>query len=177
VRRKFVSWTRLLPSWKKAWVSGKGGSCVDRFGGLTGVPGPARRTRLVRSPVTPKLVATSLVPGTAIGGGTRFRLVPTIRTVKAAAVCSGFEPSGSTNVWKRTVSFVDEGRATGEKDLPEDSALTLPSFRRRRRRGERPGSGLLSAFAGKAVYSGFCICRLQLDFLSEALARRKRSAA
>jgi len=59
---------------------------------------------LVRRPVTPK-VGTTWLPGWATGVGTGFNLLPSIRTVKAAKLCSGFKPSGSVNVWKRTVSL------------------------------------------------------------------------
>jgi hypothetical protein len=128
-RREFVSWMRFLPFWTKASVTGKYGSCVSMFGGLTGVPGSAKRTRLVRSPVTPKLGTTSL-PGTAIGGGTRFRLVPSIRTVKAAAVCAGFEPSGSTNVWKRTVSLSMKVGQQVRRNFPLTPPGAVPDGRR-----------------------------------------------
>src|SRR4029453_2509602 len=60
----------------------------------------------------------------------RFTLVPSIRTVKAAAVCSGFEPSGSTNVWKRTVSLSMNVGQQVKRNFPKKPPGAVPEGRR-----------------------------------------------
>src|SRR5262249_51589150 len=103
-KRKFVSWRRVLPSRKKTSLIGTRRDVPGGHGGPSAVPGTLSRTRLVRSPVTPN-VGTTWLPGRTTGMGTGLSPPPSIRTVKAAKLCSGFEPSGSTYVWKRTVSL------------------------------------------------------------------------
>src|SRR5262245_10441041 len=103
-KRKFVSWRRVLPSRKKTSLIGTWRDVPGGHGGPSAVPGSLKRSRLVRSPVTPN-VGTTWLPGRTTGMGTGASPLPSIRTVKAAKLCSGFEPSGSTYVWKRTVSL------------------------------------------------------------------------
>jgi hypothetical protein len=71
-----------------------------------GVPGTLRAKTFLASIATPKIGMMRL-PGPATGVGTVsfLSLLPSIRTVKKASLCSEFEPSGSTKVKKPMVSL------------------------------------------------------------------------